>query len=298
MSKRGLVINISSEPIWVDHGAEFGGRIHYPPNKRHHSLAGLTSTGIPENALRAWLLYWDELATADSRLPTVRTNDEKFLIESKVLKLTETTKFETDERAAQFNVFRRLEQLEPGLWCMASEEAASSNKISDQRLEGRFAMVRLFNLLPIPVQETPLAEILEFKERRKDELIHLRIELEGMYQRIASSVDPAAAIATESDRLGEAIGGIFEVTKESGLRFRFGGIEARIKWEFDLERIAATTAGGAMLGGQIGAIIGGATGLMPKIEFSSAAALERSPQRKTPYEYVALAHRELRAVRR
>jgi hypothetical protein len=117
-----------------------------------------------------------------------------------------------------------------------------------------------------------------------------------MYQRIIGSDDPAAAFATETDRLGQAVKDVLAATKETGWQLRFGGIETRIKWELDLKWFAAGAAGGGVLGGPLGAIIGSAVGLVPKIEFSTRTALERSPRRKTPYEYVALARREFGSI--
>jgi len=298
MSKRGLVVDISSKPIYVEQEPiEWHGREHWPPGGPRSKLVGLRSRGIPENTLRAWLLYWDELAAADSYTPTIRTDDEQFLIDSQFLKLIKTSSSSMDgERAEQFAAFQDLERLEPGLWCMASEEAASNIEISAQPMQGRVALIRLYNVFPIPERETPFADILEFKERRKDELITLRMELEDMYQRIINSDDPAAAFATETDRLGQAVKDVVAATKESGWRLRFGGIETRIKWELDPKWFVAGAAGGGMLAGPLGAIIGSAVGLVPKVEFSSRAALERSPRRKTPYEYVALARREFGSV--
>lgn len=87
---------------------------------------------------------------------------------------------------------------------------------------------------------------------------------------------------------------VTRTTKEACWRIRFSGIETRVKWEFDLKWVTAGAAGGSVvLGGPLGAIIGGAAGLTPKIEFSSAAALERAPSRATPYEYVALTQKEI-----
>lgn len=45
----------------------------------------------------------------------------------------------------------------------------------------------LINSLPVPVDTTPIYEILDFKERRKDELLKLRTHLDNIYTDIINA---------------------------------------------------------------------------------------------------------------
>ncbi|UWR04361.1 hypothetical protein K3740_06680 [Ruegeria conchae] len=296
MSKRGLVVKlpttgISSEPILDPHFLEMGTqRLSFGLPKPR--ILAEKSQGFPICSIRRWLMYWDELAIPKPYAPIWHTSDEEYLLEAGFIKVIETPE-DADYRGAQIRLWQELEKLEPGLWCLASEEPVPRVETPEKSNIGRANLIRLYNVLPIPLGTVPFSEILNFKRTRREELTQLRVTLEEMYQVIASSEDQAAATQTEIDKLLLAVGQVVRVAKEAGLEIRFGGIEARVKWEFDLQWGAVGAIGGSiLLESPVGAVIGAALGAAPKLEFSSVAALECVSPRSTPFEYVALASRE------
>ncbi len=58
----------------------------------------------------------------------------------------------------------------------------------------------LINSLPVPVDTTPIYEILDFKERRKDELLKLRTHLDNIYTDIINAEEMQKEYQKESQK--------------------------------------------------------------------------------------------------
>lgn len=134
--------------------------------------------------LRASLLYWDELVWPTSRAIHFSSGpDEQFLETQGILKRPSYT-FNGDiaqgMAMTQIMAFQELDRREPGKWSLA--QGANSFLLRDGPLiDGNLAMVELVRAIPVPNQDVPLAEILEFKNRRHDELIQLRSEIDNLF---------------------------------------------------------------------------------------------------------------------
>ena len=78
---------------------------------------------------------------------------------------------------SQIQAFIDLEDREPGLWSLAQGE--NSLFLKDRILEpDAGAFLELTRAIPIPDKDVPLNDVLEFKERRVDEMRRLRTELD------------------------------------------------------------------------------------------------------------------------
>ena len=147
--------------------------------------------------------------------------------------------------------------------------------------------------MPIPSTDTPLDEILEFRLRRSAERAALRHHLEQVYQSVVRAGDGPLALRTEFETLASALKDITTATKETGLRFKLAGIEARLKWEFN-PLAALTGAGAAALAGSLPAAIASmAAGILPKVEVNAGAGLKSGRYSPIPYEYGLMIQREL-----
>lgn len=78
--------------------------------------------------------------------------------------------------------------------------------------------LELYDMLPVPDQNTPLAEILEFKARRNDELIAFRCYLDEINEEIISSKDIPRAKNTRLARLEMSLKDIDKTINESGIK--------------------------------------------------------------------------------
>ena len=72
-------------------------------------------------------------------------------------------------------------------------------------------------MLPVPQGIVPLEDILEFKQKRKDELIALRHHLDDIYQAIISSGDIPRSMTTETQKLETALKEIDRTLSEASI---------------------------------------------------------------------------------
>ncbi|WP_028222193.1 DUF6236 family protein, partial [Paraburkholderia oxyphila] len=158
--KRGLVV---SPPIVIEGGRLFA-----------------KSSNLDPLELRFALLFWDRLVWPSSRVIHFASNqDEQFLEAAGILNRPDYTIWgdgATGIAQGQVTAFNDFDSREPGMWALAQGE--NSFVWKDGFLEdGAGALVELHRAIPIPCHDVPLAEILEFKEKRRDELLLLRAQL-------------------------------------------------------------------------------------------------------------------------
>lgn len=157
---------------------------------------------ITPDDVRKNLLYWDFIdfpRTSDMKVD-LRTNEENILlIEQGFIKQTDlyAAKAPAPGTIVQFEVHKICENAILGQLELLNEYAsqglrcAVSQHYIDQRLLDFYVPksiqkarpiieFELINCLPYPSIDTKIADVLEFKDRRKDELIQLRQALENL----------------------------------------------------------------------------------------------------------------------
>ena len=181
--------------------------------------------------VRYWLLFWDKL-----NFPVLDGfhidpgKDGAFLESTGVLQrhhITDCTirmSSDPDEDALEeqfqyhfLRAFRELDAAEPGTWSLATGNR-SITLDEGQLGDGRGVLVRLHRALPVPERDVPLADVLEFKEKRRDELLALRCHLEAAYQRIRNAPDGALAINSELTAIDVALADYLKATKGSAIK--------------------------------------------------------------------------------
>jgi hypothetical protein len=131
--------------------------------------------------------------------------------------------------AAQQAVFEKHDSESPGQWSLAQFSTTPYFSDSTPKLSIEY---QLWNRLPIPSSDVPLNEILEFKARRQDELIALRIYLDEMYQSIISAADIPRAKITGLTKLEVALDEIDRVLSEAGIARTISSLRGFIAGEF------------------------------------------------------------------
>ena len=257
--------------------------------------SGRTMSGMPldPQELRSALLLWDRLDwPANDFLSRASGADEEFLVSEGILRRSQfSTQGVTElSKVVESNVvaLEHAELREPGQWSL-SRGANTASPIVDPALHDRSLLVRLIECIPVPHGEVPLAEILEFKGKRKDELQNLRHHIERIYQSILAAPDRAMAEATELNALDRAIAAHVRSIKEASFKKALGSLEASL----DLPTVGGAAMAGA-LAFQAGmpitsALISGAGAF----SLSLGLGRLRSTQGKNPFEYVTMAHKEL-----
>ena len=202
MNKRGIVLSPPFELLPTG-GIRLGG-------------------GIEPLDIRKYLLYWDEIDYATNNLIHIEGgNDIKFLEECKVLKRSRINFYGTYTTSegrifieAQQAAFEANEKNEPGCWSLAqlSTSPYYVNSQSKECLE-----FELFKCLPVPQHDVPLNDILEFKEKRKDEILELRGYLDELYQSVINSSDPSKALSAAINKIEISLNNIDKTLNESSI---------------------------------------------------------------------------------
>jgi hypothetical protein len=275
------------------------GLVVSPPIEIEGSKLFVRSTNLDPQELRFALLFWDRLAWPSSRAIHFGSGpDEAFLESAGILTRPEYT-FNGDGAQGiargQIQAYRDLERSEPGVWALAQGE--NSFLLKDGLIEeGKGALVELHRAIPVPTKEVPLAEILEFRQRRRDELLLLRYQLESFASEIDGSADKSSALQKRVTELDQACANLLAVGKE----WQFPVHLSNLKASFNLSptKFLPSIAGGWKMGEPYGltaataaaAIFGGVSTLDIKSDFGLRSA--RLPA--SPYRYAYQLHEELR----
>ncbi|WHF36816.1 DUF6236 family protein [Aeromonas salmonicida] len=206
--KKGIVISPCFEPIHT---------------------GGIRILGTPdEKDIRKYLLYWDEIDYPSNKLIDLTSDDIEYLEDIKILKRTPWVPFSEPGApvrfhsnngeffvAAQEAAFRANEENEPGCWDIAqlSEVPFYTSQYISSSIE-----MEMHDMLPVPCEDTPLDDILNFKEKRRDELIAFRIYMNELNEKIISSDNIPRIKNTSIAHLDLAIRDIDKTIKESGIR--------------------------------------------------------------------------------
>lgn len=144
----------------------------------------------------------------------------------------------------QDQAFQKHNANEPGLWSIAQSSTSPDFYNNSESLA---AEVELYGMLPIPAKDVPLADILEFKTKRADELIELRMYLDELNQEIINSVDIPRTKSTTMLKLEKSLKDIDTTLDESKIKKLYGNLRHVINHEsfggVAFGATAASTAG-------------------------------------------------------
>lgn len=252
------------------------------------------SGGIRREFLKPALLFWDKIVNPlGEMIEFDLTAEEAFLQSCGVLQRSSMDQLpglrESEWLWAPEICFEALEARDGGGWCLFAEEdvrPVPSRIIAADR----GILVKLHRAIAVPVGETPLEDLLEFKARRRDELQALRSSLAKFYETILGSQDRDFAKRNAFSDLEKAIADELKVMKESKIRSVIGSVKSNL---------SIGNVGGALF-----AFSGGATAGFPLLQSLGLAAsalsigvglgLKDKKPRDKPFAYVGAYHRELR----
>lgn len=256
----------------------------------------IKQSALDQQELRFALLFWDQLVWPQSRSIHIENGpDEQFLEQAGVLRRPE---FTFDGDVAQgllktyLQAFDELDKDEPGAWALSQGE--NSLLIAEgQSVDGNGATLELHRAIPIPAHDVPLQEILEFRHRRRDELLFLRQHLDGLMRGVENGAEND--IATRVREIDTACSDLLQVGRD----WQFPMFISSIKATFNLDPLKFTDAvqrgwkygePHGLLAATAAAAAAGMVstlGLKPDIGFRPA----RRP--RSPYRYAYSIDREL-----
>lgn len=244
---------------------------HLPNGSVHFKSA------VDQAELRKYLLYWDKIEVPLTTMVLFECEEFDFLADVGVLQRTVYSKSNMrfmhirdssnmtlpkmagDEILEGHEaIFSILNKDEPGQWSKAQLGSSPVCKDGEQKIGME---ISLYEMLPVPSEETSLNDIIEFKSKRQDELIAFRSHLDDIYQKVLSAPDFDRARVTEVTRLQQSIDALYKTMAESKIKTLFTSLKS--------------TVGG--MDGIVGAVAGAAAApyvsLSPNVAGATAAGL-------------------------
>lgn len=276
----------------------YRGLVVCPPIEIEGNHLFAKSSSLDPQELRFALLFWDRLVWPSSRnIHFASGPDEAFLESAGILTRPDYT---INGPAAQgiargqVQAFQDLERREPGVWALAQGE--NSLMLKDGFVdEGKGALLELHHAIPIPKHDVPLAEILEFRLRRRDELVQLRRHIESFVSEIEGSADKPLALQKRIAELDQACANLLIVGKE----WQFPVYLSNMKASFSLtpQKFLPFVLGGWTFGERYGLTVAAAAaalaGTVSTLEIKGDFGLRSVRRPMSPYRYAYQIHREL-----
>lgn len=261
--------------------------------------------GLDAQELRHWLLFWDELAWPTSNLIHVAGGlDEIFLEEAGVLSRPRMPMYGTFAGSDAVSkphlaAFKILDDDEPGKWSLATG-ARSFNWSQMPLTNTNAAVFELHRAIPVPNHDVPIAEVLEFKQRRRDEIKRLRTEIDIYAAVVRAAGDPQTVLNAKAAEIELACADLLRVGHEWRYPVRLTDLKASIEFkpgDVILDAIKIGAAGHfAFDMGALGALLGGILGVTLGSGLKLSGTLQNSVlpnPRSTPFQYVHSFHKEL-----
>jgi Family of unknown function (DUF6236) len=257
------------------------------------------SSNLDPQELRFALLFWDRLLWPSSRAIHFSSNDDELFLErSNVLSRPNYT-FNGDGAQGilkgQIQAFQDMELIEPGAWALAQGE--NSLFVKNHFLEeGKGSLIQLIRAIPIPTQDVPLNEILEFKLRRRDELNLLRSEMDLFVAEIEIAEDKVAALKKSVAAVDKACANILQLGKE----WQFPVYLSNLKVSLSLSpgKLLPAVGVGWKLGEPYGlhaaSAVAALAGAVSTLEIKADYGVRSIRRPLTPYRYAYQIHHELR----
>ncbi|MFT7030218.1 MAG: hypothetical protein ACJA2C_001614 [Marinoscillum sp.] len=191
---------------------------------RNDSQSVSLSGGLTDNDLNYYLMYWDKIVMPTNNIFHLAIRDEEELLKTEILERPRVafSSWTTNVENGSFDPFVIAQSIVANNllskdkltdWTIhqLGEEIVIGN---DQKKEFDAIKVELLKCLPVPDGQLNFAEILEFKEKRKDELSELHSKIDSLYLDILNSPDKDFALRKSVSEFNESIENINSVSEE------------------------------------------------------------------------------------
>lgn len=164
---------------------------------------------IHPDTFKKYLLYFDKIDIPHTtRFSLEPTPDDLFLESAGILEHTvhqEGTSLlesrKTDSSLIE-NALKTRHSMQPGQWSLANHSTATNE---NQHHDRPGLEIKIYDCLPIPNHDLAFDDILTYKEKRKDELLELRNELDKLYQQVLAQPDTERGLITTITNLRRSI---------------------------------------------------------------------------------------------
>jgi hypothetical protein len=251
----------------------------------------IESTSLDPSELRRALLFWDLLAwPASNGIYIAGGPDEEFLISENRLvrpKFNMNGDAATGLSMAFIETLKLFEQRQPGQWMMSNGKM-SLNLNGKGIQTKRGVLATLSNLIPVPMHDVPLEDVLRFRDERLPEVLALRSALDRLYQDWVNSEDQDHQLRMAIRDLDEASADMIRVARENHNPFALSSW--KMSFNFSASDVFAKFLGGTVIG------LDTASSLL--ISAASTVTFRKDVGLKiakgnSPFSYIASVHKEL-----
>lgn len=251
---------------------------------------------LSSEEVRYYILYWDKIVIPGTNLVYIGIPEEDVLIETGVIDRPKVG-FSGSIGGADIGYSFALAQ------SAVAKELIQNDKTTDwvihqigttlclpsELLEKRNTLrFDLINLLPVPFNDVPIIDILEFKGRRSDELDNLHLKIEQAYLEALKSPDQDLSAKMAIQELEKAIRDLQTVASEKWPRT--SKFDFSIDLNLDGDKIVQNIQTGAVLDffsngfeTPICTLLGGLTSVLKLKTKDSASLISAAKQDKLAY---------------
>lgn len=244
--------------------------------------------------IRQYLLYWDKIDLPQNNIigigeDTVEISYLKqlgILEESMIDFSGGEVNFESTLLTMQSLVLKERNKKDPGKWSLA-QHGNFLNLAKNESSDVQTIEVELYNMIPVPKPQVSLDDILEFKEKRKPELLNFRNAMDDIYLEVSKSKDIPRSKLRVVSRLEQSLEEINIVFNENWS----SKLLSTLKVELNLPNIVTNSVVGAALGTTFGAspevaaAIGAVTAAM-KFELKATKTVDGIPEQLKDFAYL------------
>jgi hypothetical protein len=178
--------------------------------------------GLSGEEIRYYLLYWDKIVIPDNNLVSIGLPEQELLLESGLVSrplVGFSGRFDGEMIAqaiaeAQALTASRLFAAEPDTDWTVHQIGDVLSMPSRFLTKQPSVNVQLVNALPVPSENVPISEIIDFKDRRRAEFEALHQYIDEAYHAILVHSDPGIATREEMARIGRAVKNLDRVSTE------------------------------------------------------------------------------------
>lgn len=235
------------------------------------------------NLVRFWCLFWDKLAYPQSSFVMNALGSEISYLESQAIFQRHRVQSPNGDGAQMMiytraKTFEELEEASPGCWAVASGIGAWEGPEPEK---GRALRFELVNALPVPDKEVPIDDILEFRQRRRDECDALMAHIDECYLSVTVSPDKPLAQHIAFEKVARGAREQLEVTSEAGFAHRLCSLAA----DFNLVAAGIAATGSFALGASMSTIVGNSVLAGASVTVSNIIGAANPKKNPSPFKY-------------
>ncbi|UVL19618.1 DUF6236 family protein [Pseudomonas sp. B21-044] len=261
-----------------------------------------TRGGLDTQDLRFALTYWDRLALPDNNIISFGAPPEAQYLEDCGILRRPLVRFSGNASGAyavyhtQELALTLYEEEDEGSWSI--HEGVNSVKRAGDEAGQDGTLIQLLNAVPVPGPDVPLAEILEFKAKRRDELLRFREYFDALSSNISSSDTLELELANTLKEIDESCADLLKVTREWQFPVKLSDTKAYLNIDIGNAFKAAGSTYAACLKSfglsQTSSVIAAAgAAVTSQVKLEPAPALQNIKRPRSPYKYAYLVRRDL-----